>query len=224
MTLKSTLHFAAANSLARIAVLWAAALTGFFGVLWLEGQPSSACSEAQAPSPQAQAGPAAAAAQKPPPGHNFALAANGGKASGGINPQLLIDGDDVNYTSGTGFANTTWSATPPPFFLVALKEPVSIDHVRFLLWDRDEERYYRYRLEVCADEKGEVWTVLADRTGPTDQCRSWQTIAFGPRRVKLIRLTGTYNSANSGFHVVELQASMGMPAGAEPPSPDGLDF
>ena len=155
---------------------------------------------------------------------NFALAQHGAKARGGFNPGELLDGNCTEYEAGTGYANTTWSARPPQFFTVTLKDPVTIDCVRFLLWDRDE-RYYRYKLEVCADDKGETWAPVADHTGPAEKCRSWQVVRFKAQPVKLIRLTGTYNSANRGFHVVELQASLGLPAATPSPGPvEVLEF
>lgn len=157
-----------------------------------------------------------------PQGYNFALLNHGAKATGGTHPEALIDGDFTDYSGGTGFATTTWGAKPAQFFLVTLRFPVTIDCVRLLLWDRDEDRYYRYKLEICADDKGETWLLAADHTGPAEQCRSWQVVRFKPQPVKLIRLTGTYNSSNSGFHVVELQASLGLPPGTPPPRPAEL--
>jgi hypothetical protein len=167
----------------------------------------------------------AADASRAPAGTNYALAANGATATGGSRPEELIDGNDAHYSGGTGFATSTWNTTPVPSFLITLKEAVPIDCIRILLWDRDETRFYRYKLEVCADEKGTAWTMAADRTGPAEQCRSWQTARIKPQPVKLIKLTGTYNSSNSGFHVVEVQASVGLPKGAtDSIAPEGMDF
>ncbi|MEM7395426.1 MAG: hypothetical protein AAF492_24100, partial [Verrucomicrobiota bacterium] len=36
--------------------------------------------------------------------------------------------------------------------------------------------------------------------------KSWQALKFSPRAVKQIKVHGTYNSKNSGFHLVELEA------------------
>lgn len=217
------------------------ALIGFFGVVWLlpvsgAGRPWHLARAAAGPAAGQPANEDAQAAGRgrrrafpvgatPAAGHNFALAANGAAITGGQGPEELIDGNDAAYTGGTGFGYTVWNATPPQFFLLTLREPSTIDCIRFLLWDRDEGRYYRYKLEVCPDGKGEAWTCVADHTGPAEQCRSWQTVRLKAQQVKLVRLTGTYNSANSGFHVVELRASLGLPAGTPPPvAPEGLDF
>jgi hypothetical protein len=46
--------------------------------------------------------------------------------------------------------------------------------------------------------------MIVDRTAATNRCRSWQDIRFDPPiQARYLRLTGTYNSANAGFCVVE---------------------
>lgn len=137
---------------------------------------------------------------------NYALAAHGATATGGCQPEALIDGECSAYDGGTGFGWTHWDAKPREAFIVTLKNPVKLDTVKFLLWDRDEERFYRYVLEICSDPSGDKWEIIADRSRETDECRGWQVVCFADRIVKRIRLTGTYNSATDGFHVVELQA------------------
>jgi hypothetical protein len=43
-----------------------------------------------------------------------------------------------------------------------------------------------------------------DRTATTNQCRGWQEVNFSPTvQARYLRLTGTYNSANTAFCVVE---------------------
>lgn len=148
-----------------------------------------------------------------PPGYNFALNIHGGKVTGGRSPELLIDGNSTEYDGSKGYGMTTWSKKPADSFLIELQEPFEIDCVRFLLWDLEENRFYRYKLEVADASPAKTWTVLADKTSPQDECRSWQVIRFEKRTVKLLRLTGTYNSANSNFHVVEFQACIAPPNG-----------
>lgn len=154
---------------------------------------------------------------------NFALASNGAVAAGGQNAKLLIDGNDSEYTGSAGFAMTQWNNNPPQFLLVTLKQPTSLGCVKFLLWDRSDERFYRYKLEVSGTEIGEDWKSVADRSDPAAECKSWQVVTFATQMVRRIRLTGTYNSANAGFHVVELQAFIEAP----PPKdnePERMDF
>jgi hypothetical protein len=150
-----------------------------------------------------------------PPGYNHALYTHGATSTGGRNSVVIIDGISSGFDWFSGFGYSCWKASPPEPFLITLKEPVEIDCVRFLLWDGDD-RFQRYKLEICADEKAARWIMVADRSGPNEQCRSWQTIRFEPQTVKLIRLTGTFSSYNESFYVVELQASMGLPVENQP--------
>lgn len=224
------------SSFVRGGLMSLAACVGFFGVLWTHAEPRPAQAMRDKTPPAAHEMPAVPAEIKPAPmpafpvnpeyplGYNFALASNGGTATGGSDPGQLIDGNDSNYSGGTGFAMTQWRATPPQAFVITLKKAVTLDAIRVLLWDRAEERYYRYKLEVCADEKGAEWTMVSDRSGPIEQCKSWQVLRFKAQTVKQIKLTGTFNSANNGFHVVELQAFNGCPPAAPSVSTDSLDF
>lgn len=139
------------------------------------------------------------------PGYNFALAKHGGTARGGTRPEEVIDGNSSVYTGGDGFCYTNWSTQPPGVLEIELKEVSKVDCIRFLLWDLDD-RFYRYKLEVAKAADAKEWTLIADKTTVEERCTSWQTHRFPVQEVKVIRLTGTYNSANSGFHVVELEA------------------
>jgi hypothetical protein len=165
-----------------------------------------------------------AAPSKPKVFINFALASNGATAVGGQNAPQLIDGNESDYTGSTGYAMTQWNNNPPQFMLVTLKEPTNVGCVKFLLWDRSDERFYRYKLEVSGSETGEDWKSVADRSDPAAECKSWQVVTFTPQSVRRIRLTGTYNSANSGFHVVELQAFVEAPPPTRKTETDSLDF
>lgn len=134
---------------------------------------------------------------------NYALAANGATASGGSRPEELIDGNHTAYDGYHGFASTNWTASPPQHMIVTLKEPTPINVIRFKLWD-GSNRFYRYKLDVSPDPSGDNWIQVADTSDK--ECRSWQVIFIPLQIVSRIRLTGTFNSANSDFHVVELQA------------------
>jgi hypothetical protein len=130
---------------------------------------------------------------------NYALAANGGKASGGHSPECLIDGVLEN--------SKPWAeAGLPGEFFVLLANPVPINCIHLRLWDGDD-RFYRYKLWTCASDKSETWELVVDNSGPDKQCKSWQTLNFPERTVKRIRLLGTYNSNGAAyFHVIEVQA------------------
>ncbi len=129
---------------------------------------------------------------------NVALATKGATVTGPTsNAAALIDGIVKGYTGGTGFAIGSF----PCEWTVTLAKPYLLREIRMLLWDIDD-RYYRYQIETSAD--GTTFSMLADHS--KGQPRSWQTISFAPRPVKAIRIKGLYNSSNSGFHVVELEA------------------
>lgn len=207
----------------RAAYIALSALIGFAAVFLLQSDPfASAAAEKPRPSaPNIIVDPGGAirttpivsvkARVQPRNFVNFALATNGATATGGQNAKLLIDGNDSDYTGSTGFAMTQWNNNPPQFLLVTLKQVTSLGCVKFLLWDRSDERFYRYKLDVSASETGEDWQSVADRSNPAAECKSWQVVTFAPQPVRRIRLTGTYNSANAGFHVVELQAFIEAP-------------
>lgn len=165
--------------------------------------------------------PDAPALDSPKQSINYALAANGAVAAGSQNPQLLIDGNHTKYDGANGYAQTEWNATPPQAFTVTFKEPSPTNAIRFLLWDQDN-RFYRYKLDVCPDEDDAKWKTVADLSGDKCECRGWQVALFQTQTVRRVRLTGTFGSANSGFHVVELEA-YDAPAGLSKPWED-VDF
>ena len=208
----------AAKALLLLAVLLLAATT--FCVGWRlarsGGPPVTAPAVAQA-----QPNPPVPKKRSYPPGYNHALYTHGAAITGGRNSVCMIDGLSTGYDWFSGFGYSCWNCNPPEPFLITLAEPVEIDCVRFLLWDGDD-RFQRYKLELCASGKADRWTMAADRSGPNEQCRGWQTIRFEPQAVKLIRLTGTFSSYNPSFYVVELQASLGLPSESQTaePAPD----
>jgi len=140
---------------------------------------------------------------------NVALAAAGGTAEGSGSASQLIDGVIAGYTGSTGFAAMTW----PSEWIVTLQKAYVLRQIRFLLWDSDD-RYYKYIVETSPD--GKAWVPLVDRS--KGKWKSWQTLDFAPRRVKAIRVKGLFNSANSGFYIVELEAYCLPPAVAMKPN------
>jgi hypothetical protein len=145
-----------------------------------------------------------------PPGYNHALYTHGATITGGANSVVLIDGISKGYDWYQGYGYSCWTNNPPDSFLITLKEPVTVDCVRLLLWDGDE-RVQRYKIEVSENEQDQAWTMVADHTAPTEACRGWQVNRFESRTVKRVRLTSTFNSANPSFYVVEVQVSQGLP-------------
>jgi len=127
---------------------------------------------------------------------NVALASNG--ATVAPLAGQLIDGNITNYDSNLGFATLTW----PDKWVVTLPKVYLLHEIRILLWDVDAERFYRYQVETSCD--GKQYGMLSDHS--KGEWRSWQVLKFTPQPVKFIRLMGTYSSANTTFHVVELEA------------------
>ncbi len=135
---------------------------------------------------------------------NVALASAGTAAAGSGSAAALIDGVIAGYTGSTGFASLSW----PGEWVVTFPKTYVLRQIRFLLWDGDSDRYYKYVVETSPD--GKAWVPLVDRS--KGKWRSWQTLDFLPRRVKAIRLKGLFNSANGGFYIVELEAYCVPPA------------
>lgn len=134
---------------------------------------------------------------------NVALASRGATVAGAKSSSNLLDGVTTGYTSSKGFASGSW----PCKWVITLPEAYLLSEIRFLLWDGDS-RYYRYVVEVSED--GENFVVVTDRS--KGEWKSWQRIPFAPRPVKFILVTGLYNSKNSGFFIVELEAYCNPPA------------
>jgi hypothetical protein len=140
---------------------------------------------------------------------NVALAKNGATVSGAINyPDELLNGVTTGHTGSTGYAYGHW----PCEWIVTLPRTYVLRQIRMLLWD-GEDRFYRYSLETSPD--GQTYAPLVDRS--QGEWKSWQTISFPPRRVKTIKVKGLHNSANGGFHVVELEAYCIPPATSAAP-------
>lgn len=124
---------------------------------------------------------------------NLALASAGAQASGGGNPERLIDGQTAAY------ASARWQQGQP--FTVTLPKPEQADMIRILLW-QTPDRFSRYRLEVSAD--GTTFITVSDRT--QGRWYGWQTETFARQSIKAVRLTGTFDSGTDGaFNVAEVE-------------------
>ena len=142
---------------------------------------------------------------------NVALSKNGTKVSRAA-PELL-DGIVTGHTSSSGFASIGW----PGEWVITLPKTYVLRQIRVLIWDggaSPSSRFYRFVLETSPD--GKTYVPLVDRS--RGEWRSWQTIEFPARLVQTIRLKGIYNSANNGFHVVEVEAYCIPPANAVKPN------
>jgi len=138
-------------------------------------------------------------------------------ASGGENASLLIDGNFLNYDGNGGYAWYDFNAQPAGGLLVTLAKPQKMSRVRFLLWDREPDRYYSYILEGSSD--GKKFTTLIDNG--RKEMQSWQEIDFTPMDLKAVRIRGTANTKNAGIHVVEIEAYDSPPKAAKLSPPKG---
>ena len=146
--------------------------------------------------PEVKAMEASEASEAEPkePSENLALAARGARASGARRSELLIDGK-IEYNKKEGFAFENF----PCNFTVDLRSKVSIGQVRILLYDLDR-RKYGFRLLVSDD--GESWE-LVNNSEKVDA--GWQEINLEDTKARYVRINGLSNTANLGFHVVEVE-------------------
>jgi hypothetical protein len=129
-------------------------------------------------------------------GGDLALASRGAKAEGAQDTKYLIDGKTASYQRGR-FA----FAKIPCKMEIILDDLYKINRIRFLLWDHDA-RTYRYRLDVSKD--GKEWTTVKKTLSKGDS--GWQESEFEAQMVQHIRILGLSNTANTLFHVVEVEA------------------
>ncbi|XP_050345031.1 BTB/POZ domain-containing protein 9 [Nymphalis io] len=149
------------------------------------------------------------------PEENVAAAARGARVVAGDMRAALLDGDCDNYDMERGYTRHTISDAPDnPGIVVRLATTTIINHLRLLLWDRDN-RSYAYYVEVSVDQKD--WVRVVDHS--TYFCRSWQNLYFEPRVVQYIKIVGTSNTVNKVFHAVSLEA---MHSARVPPLCEGL--
>ena len=113
----------------------------------------------------------------------------------------LIDGVTTDLA---GYGYTTWYSNPGSMTL-DLKGLCDIWSMRLLLYDPDD-RYYLYKIEAAANGamSNATWTMIVDRTNPTNRCQSWQEIAFAnpPIQARYLKLTGMYGPS-AFFEVME---------------------
>ncbi|XP_052749475.1 BTB/POZ domain-containing protein 9 isoform X2 [Galleria mellonella] len=149
------------------------------------------------------------------PEENVATVARGARVIAGDMRSALLDGDTDNYDMERGYTRHTISDAPDnPGILVRLATCTILNHLRLLLWDRDN-RSYAYYIEVSVDQKD--WVRVIDHSNYF--CRSWQNLYFEPRVVQYIKIVGTSNTVNKVFHAVSLEA---MQTARVPPLRAGL--
>jgi hypothetical protein len=132
---------------------------------------------------------------------NVALASAGATAKAPKGAVYLNDGVVTGYKDGKtkGFA---WGSVPCNL-TVEFRKAQRIGQIRFLLWDAEAKRTYRYRLFVQR-QASDDWDLIADHSEKPS--KSWQEHSFNNRAVSAVRIEGLGNSSNTQFHVVEIEA------------------
>ncbi|XP_017481265.1 PREDICTED: BTB/POZ domain-containing protein 9 isoform X1 [Rhagoletis zephyria] len=136
------------------------------------------------------------------PEENVATAKFGARTIQGDCRAALLDGDCASYDMEKGYTRHCISdINDSSGITVELGTTCIINHIKMLLWDRDN-RSYSYFIEVSANSTN--WDRVIDYT--QHYCRSWQFLYFPARPVRYIKLVGTRNTVNKVFHVVGLEA------------------
>ncbi|XP_052737427.1 BTB/POZ domain-containing protein 9 isoform X1 [Bicyclus anynana] len=149
------------------------------------------------------------------PEKNVATPQRAARVVAGDMRAALLDGDTDTYDMERGYTRHTITDAPDnPGIVVRLGATTIINHIRLLLWDRDN-RSYAYYVEVSVDQKD--WVRVVDHSEYF--CRSWQNLYFAPRVVQYIKVVGTSNTINKVFHAVSLEAYHTVRV---PPLRDGL--
>lgn len=137
--------------------------------------------------------------------NNVAALDKGAKVIQGIgasnsNPDVVLDGDVLNYTGTTGYTYHKLQETP---IEIQLAQPYCVGSVRLLLWDGDD-RTYGFYIETSTDRIN--WEMAVDKRD--ERLQSWQEFSFEPRNVAFFKITGTFNSQNDNncFHLVHFEA------------------
>ncbi len=129
---------------------------------------------------------------------DYALASKGAKAKAQEGAEFLIDGK-TDHSGNDGFA---WGSSPTDF-VISLPKVTKIQEINFLLHNEDKSREYLYQLFVMRDDESE-WEMVADHGKKPS--KGWQKHKFPPVKLKNIKITGLFNSANKNFHIVEVEA------------------
>jgi hypothetical protein len=128
------------------------------------------------------------------------------------NASETTNGITTGYAGMSGFAHFYW----PGNLTVDLGDSYKLYCIRFLLWDglgtnktgQRDSRIYKYRILTSKDHHS--WDVIHDTSG--DGYNGWQVFIFQEKiDARYIRINGLWNSANSEFHVVEVEAHDDIP-------------
>jgi alpha-N-acetylglucosaminidase len=107
-------------------------------------------------------------------------------------------------TSTDAYWATDVSKDSAAWWQVDLQAPTPVSRVVVVCYYGDA-RYYGFTVETSLD--GKAWEVVADRRDNREPSTAdGYTCRFDPRPVRYLRITQPHNSANTGRHLVEVQA------------------
>ena len=136
------------------------------------------------------------------------LSSKGAKIYNGVHADAIIDGIKTGYTIGSGFGYSNFKVREP--LIIEFDDVYLINQINLHLWDLDN-RYSQYYIDISADNKS--WERVVDKTA--GEHRSFQDNYIGDKKVKYIRIVGTYTSVHQIFPIVEVEAFYN----AYPPKP-----
>lgn len=125
------------------------------------------------------------------PEENVASLKFGSQVIQGDFRQSLLDDDSTSYDMEKGYTRHMITDSNDQGIVVELGTISIINHLKLLLWDRDN-RSYLYFVEVSVNLT--QWERVVDHT--EYNCRSWQHLYFPARSVKYIKVVGTHNTEN----------------------------
>ena len=133
---------------------------------------------------------------------NLALAANGGSVSAQYCSSLLNDGSTTQSCGGWASCECGFGGCSPYTCTagkVTLDSIYNINKVVTYWWNGDG-RNYGYEVYVSTDDV--EWTKVVDK----DSGAQYEEIdTFDPVQAKYVKVEGTYNSANTGIHIMEIE-------------------
>jgi len=112
-------------------------------------------------------------------------------------PRFAADG-------ATGQLRASWQTDPYPAWLkIDLEKPAKIGRIHvYTYWGGG--RYYRYNLEVSANDK--EWRRVVDRSkNTTPASPNGDDHRFEPITARFVRVNMLYHSLNRGVHIVEVR-------------------
>jgi len=113
-------------------------------------------------------------------------------------PEEVTNGNIINYDSDNGFSDCSFPAT----LTIDLEASYNLHTVRMFLWDLDDRRY-KYRFLTSIDRKN--WSVHYDTQ--QEGFNGWQCFEFSNKKdVRFIRVDALHNTANAGFHIIQIEA------------------